>query len=545
MPLKLGLFIRTVQGLMPCQIMSRFRRIAGFETPLVGAAVNKVVVGSLSRLPMVPELDFDPAFLARFDCDEILNDRVTLLHHVENINWEHSWSDPHASHLWSFNFHYHEYLLPLLKMTLEGGETRYIEKAKSIVRSWIAFCPRSAGGDAWHPYTISVRTANWLAFVAEGGNLVTSDAGFMRELNASLAEQYAHLSRHLETDLLANHYFENLKALTLMAVYFEDEPVLDLSLGLLEEQIDEQILADGMHFELSPMYHKVVLEGLLRVLSALGTVGVRRQKLEDTARKMCDAMFSMERDTCRTPLFNDSGDNVAKSCGALLSCAKRLLGHEPVASLDLSASGYHIIERDCPVGKVKLIFDAGMPGPRYASGHAHCDALSFELFIDGAPVIVNSGTYAYQDPLRQWFRGSAAHNGVWRDGVEQSEMWGEHRMARGASVRFLIRKRSEDYEELSAELVDYLHGKIIRTIRLTDDSLLITDRETEGDLPLCSILRFPSKAGCDPYAPEFGRLESAERFDLKSNAGEQRFIVSLHSLPSNDSVNVLIGCEKS
>lgn len=526
---KLGLYIRTVRGLMPCQIVSRARRMASLDTLLPGISVNEALQGSRTRLSVVPELDFDPAFLARFDCDGILVDRVKLIHHTEDVDWSASWSGLHASHLWSFNLHYHEYLLPLLKKTLEGCGERYVEKAKGIMRSWIASCPRSAGGDAWHPYTISVRTANWLAFIAEGGSLVESDPLFIQELDSSLTEQYAHLSRHLETDLLANHYFENLKALVLMAVYFGDNSALATVLGLLEEQIGEQILADGMHFELSPMYHKVVLEALLRIIAALRAAGIDRPKFEDAARRMCDALWSMEGGTNRTPLFNDSGDNVAKSRDALVACAKRLLGYAPTASYDFYASGYHIVERDCPAGKVKLIFDAGTPGPRYNPGHSHCDALSFELFIDGEPVLVNSGTCAYQDPLRSWFRSSAAHNGVWRDGVEQSEMWGEHRMARGASARLLSRVDSESSVELTAELIDCRGGRIVRTVCLDDGELCLYDKIIEGGGSLNAVLHFPSGGGT-PYAPEFGLVSRATSFKVSSSNGSHRIRIPLASL---------------
>ena len=529
MPSKLGLYIRTVRGLTPRQIGSRIRRMAGLDTSLPGASVNGALKGSPARLSAIPELDFDPSFLARFDCDGILADRMELIHHAEDVDWAGSWSGPHASHLWSFNLHYHEYLLPLLKKTLEGSGEGYVKKAKDIVRSWIASCPRSAGGDAWHPYTISVRTANWLAFVAEGTDLVASDAEFMKDFDASLAEQYAHLSRHLETDLMANHYFENLKALVLLAAYLQDGAVLEVALGLLEGQIDEQVLSDGMHFELSPMYHKIVLEGLLRVIATLRVAGIERPAFEGAARKMCDALYSLEKDTNRTPLFNDSGDNVAKSRDALLSCAKRLLDHEPVASLDLNSSGYHIIERDCSVGKVKLILDAGMPGPRYAPGHAHCDALSFELFINGAPVVVNSGTYAYQDARRAWFRSSAAHNGVWREGVEQSEMWGEHRMARGASARLLARADSADSTELTAELTDCRGGRIARAVSLDDDGLRLSDIIIEGGGSLNAVLRFPSTGGT-PYAPEFGLVERATSFEVSSSGGRHSMRIPFEAL---------------
>lgn len=529
MPTKFGLYLRTMRGLSARQIESRIRRMTGACTSLPGVKPCGRLQGSRDRLAAVAELDFDPAFLARFDCDEILANRVTILHHTEDVDWADSWSEPHLSHLWSFNLHYHEYLLPLLKKTLDGQDSVYAEKAKSIVLSWIESCPLSAGADAWHPYTISVRASNWLAFVAEGGDEIASDMAFMDEFDASLAEQYSHLCSHLEIDLMANHYFENLKALVLLAAYFEDEPVLGSALDLLEEQVGAQVLADGMHFELSPMYHKVVLEGLLRVIAALRVAGIERTRLNGAACKMCDALYSMEGDTKRTPLFNDSGDNVAKGRDALLSCAERLLGHVPVASRDLNVSGYHVIERDCTVGKVKLIFDAGMPGPRYAPGHAHCDALSFELFIDGEPVIVNSGTYAYQNPLRSWFRSSAAHNAVWREGVEQSEMWGEHRMAGGATAHLLRRVDSEGSTELTAELTDCRGGRIVRTVYLDDVELRLYDKIIEGEGSLNAALHFPSNGGT-PYAPEFGTVIRATSFEVSSSGGSHLVCIPLASL---------------
>lgn len=526
---KLGLYLRTARGLTPHQIESRIRRMAGLNTPLHGAKPGERSRGFLSRLAVVPELDFDPVFLARFDCEEILADRLTLLHHAEDVDWDHSWMDPHLSHLWSFNLHYHEYLIPLLKMSLDGCESRYLDKAKEIIDSWISSCPRSSGGDAWHPYTISVRVANWLAFVAEGGERVSSDRKFMKALDASLHEQYAYLCCHLETDLMANHYFENLKALVLLACYFGDEQVLDSSLDLLEKQVSEQVLADGMHFELSPMYHKIVLEALLRVIAALRATGVDCSKLEDAARRMSDALYSMESGVNRTPLFNDGGDNVAKSRDALISCVGRLLGHTPTASSNLNVSGYQIIERDCFVGKVKLIFDTGMPGPRCAPGHSHCDALSFELFIDGVPAVVNSGTYAYQDPLRSWFRSSEAHNGIWREGVEQSEMWGEHRMARSATVRLLNRVDLEDFTELTAELTDFHGGRIARTVCLDGTELRLYDTIIEGGGSLNAVLHFPSSGGT-PYAPEFGLISRATSFKVTSADGSHRIRIPLASL---------------
>ena len=85
----------------------------------------------------------------------------------------------------------------------------------------------------------------------------------------------------------------------------------------------------GCILELSPLYHKVVLEDLLRVAVTLQAQGMEEAETVALLRlqKMCDCLFSLERGASRTPLFNDSGDNVAKSCHALLSCAKKRFGH--------------------------------------------------------------------------------------------------------------------------------------------------------------------------------------------------------------------------
>ena len=181
--------------------------------------------------------------------------------------------------LWRFNLHYHEFLLPLAKAYLDTSDDRYLDKAKTIVANWINACPCDKGGVAWDPYVISMRIVSWLAFYGELAEKLDHDANFIARLNSSLAKQYVYLSKHLEKDLLANHYLENLKALVILACYFDDAGTLDIAVPKLLEQVEEQILPDGMHFELSPMYHKIVLEDLMRVASCLEKRGCAKWEL--------------------------------------------------------------------------------------------------------------------------------------------------------------------------------------------------------------------------------------------------------------------------
>ena len=56
----------------------------------------------------------------------------------------------------------------------------------------------------------------------------------------------------------------------------------------------EEILPDGMHFELSPMYHKLIFEGVIRVAVALKAKGYEDQEIEKYLQPMLDAAWSLE-----------------------------------------------------------------------------------------------------------------------------------------------------------------------------------------------------------------------------------------------------------
>lgn len=520
---KARLYFDTARHLKPSQIAYRLWKKAGGKIRLrKGRRVSgDIAKASISNIPPIEELDFDPAFLSRFDVDGIMEDRISLLHHEEKIDWNNNWYIEGVAPLWEFNLHYCEYLLPLIKEYHDTKDDQYLEKAKSIISGWIKANPQNKGGAAWDSYVISMRIANWLAFYGEAQEGVEADDEFIAMLNSSLLEQYEHLSCHLEKDILANHYMENLKALALLSCYFEDWAMLDHVLVVLKSQVDEQILPDGMHFELSPMYHKVVFESLIRVACVLKASGVDLDAAEWLRlQDIVDCLATLEGGVDRTPLFNDSGDNVAKSRNSLLSSARRLFGIIPHAKDRLPNAGYYVLERETLGGKIKLIFDAGEPGPRFAAGHAHCDMLSFEVFVDGKPWIVNSGTYAYQDEKRLYYKSSDAHNSPHVTGVEQSECWGSFRLARMAKIVSV----QCDKSSIMAKMRDYAGNEIERHIELSEVGISVTDKTRKGE-KLVSTIHLPevfenefsySSSQC-LYSPEFGLLEIAEKIEFEGN----------------------------
>ena len=252
------------------------------------------------------------------------------------------------------------------------------------------------------------------------------------------------------------------------------------------------------------MYHNIVLEGLIKACTALKEYGYPAAELEQLVQKMLDAAWSMEESLNRIPLFNDGGDNVAKSLEALAEAADVHIGIRPVYRSSFPDAGFYLFRQN----DWKLIVDAGQPGPSYIPGHAHCDALSVELYKNGEPVITNCGTYAYQSDLRDRFRNTAAHNTVMINGQEQSQCWGAFRIARRSKVTVL--EAGENY--LRAEIRDYSGQKNIRTFTV-GENLTITDESSGNTItgfihPLEDIT---IEYRCDStetirqmYAPDYG-----------------------------------------
>jgi hypothetical protein len=113
--------------------------------------------------------------------------------------------------------------------------------------------------------------------------------------------------------------------------------------------------------------------------------------------------------------------------------------------------GYFVV--GCELGseaEIRAVVDAGPLGYR-AAMHAHADALSFTLSAGGREFLVDpGGCSSYGHPAwRQYFRGTAAHNTVRVDGVDQSEPGGPSRWlhkARAACSLWLSSASKDTFE---------------------------------------------------------------------------------------------------
>jgi len=393
--------------------------------------------------------------------DKHLNAR--FLNQSKQLDLPGDWNNESFSKLWVYNLHYFE---DLLAESMQEKNEFHLQ----LLNRWIDENPVGFG-NAWEPYTLSLRIVNILK--AWLGGLQLNE-----KLFRSVHCQASYLSNDLEKHLLGNHYFVNLKALLFAGVVFENLRWIKIAEKGLLAEIPEQILQDGANFELSPMYHSLIMVDMLDMfnLSRVYPVKVSIQLvalLEKYIPKMLSFMEAMAHTDGGVSFFNDSADGIAPTKARIESYAENL-GFE-VSPLD--SGGPHIIDNPnsgyfCALNSGnKLIFDASPIGPNYIPGHAHADALSFELSIGSQRVFVNSGTSEYGlSSKRLAQRKTYSHNTVEVDAKDSSQVWSGFRVANRARIISRYAALNHDYSiSLQAAHDGYksLFGGCVHTRKLT------------------------------------------------------------------------------
>ncbi|SDK65545.1 heparinase II/III family protein [Halanaerobium congolense] len=364
---------------------------------------------------------------------DLMQNKFSFLNSTKEFDSKINWNDQKVSQLWNYNLHYFDYLINLsLAFELEGDK-KYYNKYQEIIRSWIDNNPIGIG-DAWHPYTVSLRLINWIKSYYYFKNQLDSDPKFKQQFLKYIVIQALYIKRNLEFDVRGNHLLENIRALAAASIFLDEKSWLDQVLELLEEQLDEQILKDGGHFERSPMYHSIVLYDLLEISFWLNNHDINYNELLD--RKIIQMLEFLENilhPDKKIPLFNDSTFDIAKEPKSLFKIADNLgYEFELRSENEFSNSGYFIMKNK---QKDFLIIDCGKVCPEYLPAHGHNDLLSYELSLNNKRVIVDTGVYEYtKGKWREYNRSTRAHNTAQIDSVEQSEMWGNFRIAERAKI---------------------------------------------------------------------------------------------------------------
>lgn len=316
--------------------------------------------------------------------------------------------------LWRFTLNYFEWLADLAAVGAEGAPL-----ARALLTDWIA---RHEVPDAvaWHPYPLSLRLYAWLRsapFLLAG-----ADQAFQARFAAALDRQARHLARTLERDVGGNHLIKNLKALIAAGRCLGREYAPGAE-AMLAGEVTRQVLADGAHFERSPSYHLQVLRDLIDVRALMAADAAAPAWLGEAIARMAPALAFFRHGDGGLALFNDG----TVEDPHVVARALELAGGAAAVPDALAAAGYYRARAEDAL----VIMDAGRCCPDDLPAHAHADALSFELSVGAQRLVVNAGTYAYQDMhWRNRLRGTAAHSTVAVDDADSAEVYGAFRLGR-------------------------------------------------------------------------------------------------------------------
>ncbi len=498
------LLFHTVRHLRPMQVVSRaYYRVADrLGNP--GAWRRRLHEAQIGECRWHPRVSFMPPE-QQGNCEKAIRQgRFRFQNDERDMGQPIRWDSVEPPMLWRYNLHYFDYLWSL-----------EFDTGREVALDWGDRHPLGRGQVGWDPYPTSLRLLNWCAFFfGKHATRTRADTRFLRVIRESLGLQAERLSCRLEYHLLGNHLLENAAALVLVGSCFDGSSAscwLNRGLRLLERELKEQILPDGMHFELSPMYHSRVLYLLLLLMNVVSKEV--RDRLRGYAARMLDTLALVSHPDGDIALLNDSAFGVYPA----LACLEEHAGRFGVSRMkDPNRADSTFVLEDAGYFGARteqghyIICDAGKVGPDYIPGHAHGDIFSFELSLFGDRIIVDSGVYDYvEGDLRRYCRSTAAHNTVEVDGRDQCEFWDAFKVARRAKLGgvefceesggFTLRGRHDGYRRLAGRAVH--HREFVWR---HEGSLIVRDRLESG-----AAIPFVSRLHLHPACQVSEKRESA------------------------------------
>jgi len=405
---------------------------------------------------------------------------------------------------WELNRH--QYFITLGQAYWLTGDERYAQTFVEHVNSWMDQNPPKLGVNWASSLEVAFRSIAWiwaLHFFKDALNPETfSRLCKFLYLNARHLETflstYFSPNTHLTGEALGLYYIG-----ALMPEFKESARWRNKGLEILLAQLPRHVQADGVYFEQSSYYHRYTTDFYLhlRVLLSNADASIPTV-LDEKLRLLLDHLMYITRPDGTTPLFGDDDGGRLLSffaapgndfratlatgaalferadykfvAGDAVEDALWLLGPASVARLDqlaaaepekqsvaFPAGGYYVMRDGWTAGSNYLLFDCGPHGTDNC-GHAHADALSFELAANGRTLLIDPGTYTYtgSKEMRDWFRSSEAHNTLTVDDESSSVSDGPFSWKTIA--------RSECSSWITDETFDYAAGSHDGFIRLTE-----------------------------------------------------------------------------
>jgi hypothetical protein len=318
----------------------------------------------------------------------------------------------------------------------------------------------------WYPMEISIRTIN-LIQLRELLLEATDTNEVVNLINEILLLHGIFLWRNVEyTDVRGNHYSANITALLLIGnvfkgFYAEAKMWYKYAVKHMEKEFHLQFIADGVNFEKSIPYHRLVVELYLISFLVMQRAGLKLQeKTLKVLKNACEFTRDVTKPTQLAPIIGDNDsasifqndevtlndhtnmlqlaslffqDEKLNKTEKKYYSAYEVFGTKATENLGFATQNtfesYHYKEGGFVAVKDAqnyFITDVGEVGMKGRGGHGHNDLFSFELMFDTENIIVDAGCYTYTGDLalKNKMKTTAYHNGLEVDGEEIAPMVG-------------------------------------------------------------------------------------------------------------------------
>lgn len=421
---KLGLYLDAARNVTPRQAVGRLRR--AIPPVVLAAGIRARPPGAMRPVALGLGVAHAPQSGPTAPPHEDGVFRAVGVH--RSVGSPRFWSDPEDGLLFLFHLHGFE---PLARYVAGARTDRGDAFWESRISSWLDEHPRPTL-PAWHPYPTSNRVIAWVAALSARDRW---SPGLRARWAGEALRQARYLRRAIEHDIGGNHVIRNGVALAAAGAVFPASGLLAKGLRTLRREAGRQVLPDGGHQERSTSYHLEVQQDLVDVAA----LHMRLDRpipdwLEDAIERMEAWSAELRGPDGRLPLLNDAWEGPRSN-------RRRA---RPLT--DLRDSGYLVLR----AGEDQLVFDVAPLSAPHLPPHAHADALSFVLWGDGLPVVIDPGTCAYTGPRRAEFRQTRAHNTVEVDAEDQCVFWGDFRLASPPRVHLHGVRRHGDVVVCSA-----------------------------------------------------------------------------------------------
>ncbi len=367
------------------------------------------------------------------------------------------------------------FAIPLVQNFLITKDLKYYNQFKKLIFSWITNNPFCYGINWVCTMEVAIRAINWIVAVNLFEPILKKDNIFEKQIIKSLIQHAEYISSFPEiykNGHTTNHAISDYVGLLFLALTLKEHPKSEKWLKQAKEGLlqcmDYQVYDDGVDFEGSIPYHRLVLElfGYAALVCRANDIALPNCYYKKLFKmfEYTDAYVDYngnasqvgDNDSGRVLIFHESNEcdhSYLLDLGEhifdytfISQCRKRnmefrtflpkiqkinidrinIKPRETGKSIVFESGGAYILKNK-NISLFVSLFPVGLNG---RGGHNHLDIGSFTLSYKGQHIIVDPGTYTYtrDKEVRDRFRSYYYHNVVITDkdsniDISENDIW--------------------------------------------------------------------------------------------------------------------------